>query len=218
MAGRLYGPKANGRITKVRLTAELSNVHIDYDESFEFGKSNKTPEYLAKFPLGQTPGFESNDGLLLTESTAIAFYIADLKENNPLLGKSKNELAKIRQYAFYAETQIMPHSLALAFPAWGYAPYDASVEEKAYQGLNRALEYLDKEFEGKTFLVGDSLTLADIVVGEDLGIVYALILDPEYRAKYPNLTRFYHAYREIPEVKEVGGPIRLADKPLKVEA
>lgn len=109
----------------------------------------------------------------------------------------------------------MPHSLALAFPAWGYAEYDAAVEEKAYQGLNRALEYLDKEFEGKSFLVGSSLTLADIVVGEDLGIVYAMILDEPYRNKYPNLTRFYQAYREIAEVKEVGGPIRLADKPLK---
>lgn len=58
----------------MRLTAKLSNVHIDYDEAFEFGKSNKTPEYLAKFPLGQTPGFESADGLRLTESTAIAFH------------------------------------------------------------------------------------------------------------------------------------------------
>lgn len=58
----------------MRLAAKLSQVLIDYDESFEFGKSNKTPEYLAKFPLGQTPGFESADGLRLTESTAIAFH------------------------------------------------------------------------------------------------------------------------------------------------
>jgi len=37
------------------------------------GKFNKTPEYLAKFPLGKVPGFEGKDGNIY-ESNAIAFY------------------------------------------------------------------------------------------------------------------------------------------------
>ncbi|KAJ9056271.1 Elongation factor 1-gamma [Entomophthora muscae] len=215
-AGRLYGPKANGRVSKVRIAAKLSGVELDYDESFEFGKTNKSPEYLAKFPLGQTPHIESKDGLLLTESTAIAFHAANLKDNNPLLGKNKNELAKIHQYAFFAETQIMPHSLALVLPAWGYAPYNEATEKSGYQGLDKALDYLNKELENKHYLVGDSITLADIVVGEDLGLVYSMIMDEPYRNKYPNLTKFYHNYRENAHVKEIGGPIKLAEKPLQV--
>jgi elongation factor 1-gamma len=34
----------------------------------------KEPEFLAKFPAGCVPAFESEDGLTITESAAIAEY------------------------------------------------------------------------------------------------------------------------------------------------
>ncbi|KAI0241113.1 Elongation factor 1-gamma [Massospora cicadina] len=216
--GRLYGPKANCRVSKVRIAAKLSHVELDYDGSFEFGKSNKSSEYLAKFPLGQTPAFESKDGLLLTRSTAIAFHVANLKDNNPLLGKNKNELAKIHQYSFFAETQIMTHTLALALPALGYAPYNEEVEKNSYERLYKSLAYLEKELPGKKFLVGDSVTLADIVVCQDLEIVFSMILDPTKREKYPNVTKYYQGFREIAEVKDIAGNAVMAEVPLKVNA
>lgn len=37
-------------------------------------KDNNTPEFLAMFPRGKVPAFKGADGLLLTESTAIARY------------------------------------------------------------------------------------------------------------------------------------------------
>jgi len=37
------------------------------------GKFNKSKDYLAKFPLGKVPSFESKDGNLY-ESNAIAYY------------------------------------------------------------------------------------------------------------------------------------------------
>ena len=42
-----------------------------------FGESNKKPDFLKKFPLGKVPAFEGSDGLLLTESNAIAYYVAN---------------------------------------------------------------------------------------------------------------------------------------------
>ena len=42
-----------------------------------FGESNKKPEFLNKFPLGKVPAFEGSDGVLLTESNAIAYYVAN---------------------------------------------------------------------------------------------------------------------------------------------
>lgn len=43
---------------------------------FTMGVDNKTPEFLAKFPLGKVPVFEGADGFYLSESVAIATYFA----------------------------------------------------------------------------------------------------------------------------------------------
>jgi elongation factor 1-gamma len=41
---------------------------------FKLGESNKTPEYLTKFPHGKIPGLELDNGFTLFESWAIARY------------------------------------------------------------------------------------------------------------------------------------------------
>lgn len=41
---------------------------------FVFGETNKSPEYLAKFPHGKIPAFEGADGFKLFETQAIARY------------------------------------------------------------------------------------------------------------------------------------------------
>ena len=46
-------------------------------KDFVFGETNKTPAFLKKFPLGKVPAFEGSDGVLLTESNAIAYYVAN---------------------------------------------------------------------------------------------------------------------------------------------
>jgi elongation factor 1-gamma len=38
------------------------------------GVTNKSPEFLAKFPFGKIPAFESADGFRLFEGDAIARY------------------------------------------------------------------------------------------------------------------------------------------------
>ena len=46
-------------------------------KDFVFGETNKKPDFLKKFPLGKVPAFEGSDGVLLTESNAIAYYVAN---------------------------------------------------------------------------------------------------------------------------------------------
>jgi elongation factor 1-gamma len=43
---------------------------------FTMNETNKTPEFQAKFPLGKVPTFEGADSFCLTESAAIATYLA----------------------------------------------------------------------------------------------------------------------------------------------
>ena len=65
---------------KALIAAEFSGAKIRVvsdPPDFVLGETNKTVAYLAKFPMGKVPAFESADGKNLFESNAIAFYLAN---------------------------------------------------------------------------------------------------------------------------------------------
>lgn len=67
--------------------AEMNGLEIEIPP-FTMRETNTTPEFLAKFPLGKVPAFEGADGFLLTESLAIAYYVAQAgPKADQLLGK-----------------------------------------------------------------------------------------------------------------------------------
>jgi len=71
----------------MKVLAEMNGLVLE-DAPYDRAVTNKTPEFLAKFPLGQVPGFEGDDGFLLVESAAIARYIAQSGPHaDRLLGK-----------------------------------------------------------------------------------------------------------------------------------
>ena len=71
-------------VYKSMIAAKYNNVQLDF-KPIAMGVDNKTPEFLAKFPLGKVPVFESGDGFCLNESNAIAFYGLLLSNNSRIL-------------------------------------------------------------------------------------------------------------------------------------
>jgi len=77
----------------------LAGHKFDVPAEFKFGETNKTPEYLAKFPLGKIPTFEGSDGFNLSEGNAIAYYLADIAPaavRDQLIGSTPHQRAKSR--------------------------------------------------------------------------------------------------------------------------
>ncbi len=73
--GKVYTYPNNPRAAKIQIAALYNGLGEVEPVIVEMGKGNKTPEYLAKFPLGKVPAFESADGsVTLWESRAIAGY------------------------------------------------------------------------------------------------------------------------------------------------
>lgn len=66
---------------------EQVNVTMPTDDAFR-----------AKFPLGRIPAFESGE-FRLTESVAIASYVAAANNKAGLLGKTKEDQALVQQWA-----------------------------------------------------------------------------------------------------------------------
>ncbi|KAJ2394036.1 translation elongation factor activity protein, partial [Coemansia sp. RSA 2603] len=190
--GKLYGPTVNFRNYKARVAAKFLGLDIETTPEFQMGVDNKTPEYLAKFPSAKTPSFESADGFSLTDSSAIAYYVASKGgDKSPLLGHTPEETAEILQFILFAESDFMPAVLGTLAPLLGFMPLVKPAHQQAEQQFARFLGVLNTLLVDRTFLVGERLTVADVVVACDLIMTYKLYLEEADRKQYRNLTRYF---------------------------
>ncbi len=69
----LYTYPNNPRAFKALIAAKYNKLEIKLGE-FHFGATNKDAGFLAKFPFGKVPAFETAEGAAICESNAIAHY------------------------------------------------------------------------------------------------------------------------------------------------
>lgn len=157
---------------------------------------------IVKFPSTsnpQVPAFETTDGQFLTESNAIAYFVA----NEQLRGKTTIDQAHIQQWSQFAENEILPASSALVFPLLGILPYNKNSAERAKQDVANVLSQLNQHLSSRTFLVGERITLADIIVFANLTHLFQYVLDAEARKPYGNLQRWFVTILNQPQVQAV---------------
>ncbi|XP_034951158.1 elongation factor 1-gamma [Chelonus insularis] len=212
-SGTLYTYPENFRAYKALIAAQYSGAQLKVAEDFVFGETNKTEKFLKKFPLGKVPAFESKDGKYLTESNAIAYYVA----NEQLRGKTDEEKAEIIQWLSFADSEILPSSCAWVFPLLGIMPYNKQTVEHAKEDLAKALTALNTHLLYKTYLVGERITLADISVAMTLLHLYQYVLEPKVREPYQNVNRWFQTIVNQPQAIAVLGNFKLADKALEYD-
>jgi len=213
VTGTLYTYPENFRAYKALIAAEYSGASIkvaSQPPEFILGQTNKTDEFLAKFPLGKVPAFTSSDGQKnISESNAIAFYLANEQLRG---GKSVEDQAFIQQWISFAENEILPPTCTWVFPCIGIMPFNKAATAKAKEDLKRALTALNSHLLFQTYLVGERVTLADICVMSNLLMAYKWVLDPEFRAGFNNVTRWFVTMINQKQVKKVIGEFTLCSK------
>jgi elongation factor 1-gamma len=209
VAGTLYTYPDNFRAQKALVAAKYSGAEVQVAKDFVFGETNKTPAFLKKFPLGKVPAFEGKDGLLLTESNAIAYYVG----NEELRGGSKAEdRAAVVQWMCWGDSDVLPASCTWVFPCMGIMQYNKAQTDRAKEDIKKALEYLNTHLLTKTFLVGERISLADISVCCTMLNLFKFVLDPAFRKSYGNVTRWFTTVVNQPNVKAVIGNFALCTK------
>ncbi|KAI8368695.1 hypothetical protein BD560DRAFT_398457 [Blakeslea trispora] len=186
--GTIKSYPTNPRVAKALITAEYSGAEVN-TEAFDISK-DKSPEFLNKFPLGKVPVFESAE-VNLFESSAIAYYAAAQKENNPILGTSAVEKAEVLQWVLFAENEIAANLGTWVYPLLGYIPYMKPNVDAGIEKVKRALGALNKVLERKTYLVGESVSFADINVVTALVLGFTTVFDKAFRAEFKNVTRYF---------------------------
>jgi len=208
VSGKLYTYPGNYRAQKVQIAAAYGGADVKVVPNFEFGVTNATNEFLAKFPMGKVPAFEDSTGVCLSEANAIAHYVS----NETLRGTNPVDQALVLQYLEFAENEILPSACTWVYPTLGFKQYNKQDTEKAQAHLKKCLAMLNGFLETRTFLVGERITLADIALSCNMLMLYAQVMDPKFREPFGNVNRWFLTCINQPHFKAVLGEFTLCEK------
>jgi len=216
-AGTLFTYPDNFKAFKALIAAEYSGKKVQVvstPPSFVLGETNATKEFLAKFPLGKVPAFESKEGQAFNCANAIAIFLG----NDQLRGVGLDAKTEIQQWISFADNEILPPACAWVFPCMGIMAFNKQASERAKNDLKSALSVLDAHLKTRTFLVGERVTLADICCMCNLILPFKWVLDPESRSGFNNVTRWFLTVANQPPAKAVIGETILCSKAATFDA
>ncbi|XP_019176719.1 PREDICTED: elongation factor 1-gamma 2-like [Ipomoea nil] len=210
MALVLHSPNENKNAFKALIVAEYCGVKVELTKNFQMGVSNKTPEFLKMNPIGKVPVLETPDGPIF-ESNAIARYVAKVKPDNPLFGSSLIEYGHIEQWTDFAATEIDANTAKWLYPRLGFVIYLPPAEEAAIASLKRSLTALNTHLASNTYLVGHSVTLADIVMICNLSIGFKWIMTKSFTKEFPHVERYFWTLVNQPKFAKILGEVKQAE-------
>jgi len=158
---KIYGDVNSGNCLKVkwvcdRLALRYSWIAIDILKG-----ESRTPQFLELNPAGQVPVVEFEDGRTLAQSNAIIRYLA---RDGDLIPSDGFAAAKMDEWLFWEQYSHEPNIAVCRFRVI-YLKQAASYldPDKVKRGY-AALDRMEHELKSKRFLVGDTLSLADIAL------------------------------------------------------
>lgn len=116
------------------------------------------------------------------------------------------------QWLSFADNEILPGLYSWVYPALKIIAVDQITIENGRDSLKKALSVLNTVLLSQTWLVGERLTLADIVVATSLLHAYQTVLEPSIRNSFPNVNRWFQTFVNQPQVKSVIGDVKLNEK------
>jgi glutathione S-transferase len=158
---KIYGDVISGNCLKVKWTADALGLPYTWVQTDVMKGETRTPTYLAKFPQGQVPAVEFDDGRTLAQSNGIIRYLA---RGSRLLPDDGFAQAKVDEWLFWEQYNHEPYVAVCRF----HMKYlGRSKDEREAWRVDRgekALDFVEQQLAGKDFLTGPALTIADIAV------------------------------------------------------
>ena len=143
-------------------------VHIDL-----FKGEGRSPAYLAINPAGKVPALVDDSvpgGWVLTESAAICTYIAD-KAGTGLVPPCDSPLrAQHEQWCYFTMTELEQPLWTMSKHSFALPPAQRvpAVIETARWEFARSLQLLASALQGREYILGDTFTVADILIAHTL--------------------------------------------------
>ena len=159
----LYGDRRSGNCYKAALILSLTGREFQWVETDVMTGGTRTEEFLAMNPNGKVPLLQLPDGRCLAESNAMLLH---LSEGTRFLPQDVFDRALVYQWLFFEQYSHEPYIAVARFIVLlaGREKEEAErLEQLRVQG-DAALAIMDQALADKTFLAGDTFTVADIAL------------------------------------------------------
>jgi elongation factor 1-gamma len=200
---------------KALICAEFGGIsdEISFPQDFKMGVDNKTDEFLKISPLGKAPAMTTPEGGLF-ESNAIARYIAR-KGNDAagLLGADAYTSSLIDAWVDFTSFYVTDERNLFLF-RFGYGQYNEESFNKSKKVQQTVFSHVEGHLNrtGNSYLVGDRVTLADIVFAITIMMPLQYALDAEFRTEFPKTEAYLRRVFDNEHVKKVCGDVQFLDK------
>lgn len=154
----VFSHPLSGHAHRVRLLLSILGLphlvtHVDMDK-----REHKSPEYLARNPLGQVPVIEDGD-VTVFDSNAILVYLATKYDDGTWLPRDPLLAAQVQRWLSMAAGPVA-FGLARARQATVFnVPVDV---DQARTVALKMLAAVEQEMSSKLFAVGAHATIADV--------------------------------------------------------
>jgi glutathione S-transferase len=156
---KIHGDLISGNCLKVKYTADILGLRYAWVPVDVVKGETRTPAFLRLNPQGQVPVIELEDGRCLAQSNAIIRYLA---RDSALLPKDAFAQAKVDELLYWEQYNHEPYVAVCRFHMLYLGkPKDAREGWRVERG-EKALDYMDRQLDGRKWFVGDAMTIADI--------------------------------------------------------
>ncbi|XP_071704311.1 elongation factor 1-gamma 1-like [Rutidosis leptorrhynchoides] len=150
------------------------------------------------------PVLETPDGPVF-ESHAIARYVA---RGSSLFGSSSIEYGQVEQWIEFSSSTLDTNlrRMMVTRKGKGRGHYNESDEEFLIGEVKIGLHALNTHLASHKFLVGESVTLADIITTCNFLLGFEMLMPKSFTCQYPNVERYFWNMIKEPNFRRVNGP------------
>jgi glutathione S-transferase len=204
---KLYVFPPSGRV--VGIIALKSHLALDCEVlAIDLGRGDQlTPQYVTLNANKKMPTLE-DDGFVLWESNAILFYLAHKRPDQGLWPRGVQGQADVLRWLAWESAHWDAESVGMVSfekaskAVLGLGPSDPAFIGRGAQNFARFAAVLNNSLQGRTWLTGERLTIADFSIGGLVPSAERLQLPIR---EFPEIVRWYEGLAALPAWQEALG-------------
>ena len=197
---KVYGDAQSGNCYKIKLLMSHLGIESEWEHINILGGGTHTDEFLAMNPNGKIPVMALSNGEYLWESNAILNYLADGTDYLPLDSLMR---AQVLQWQFFEQYSLENYISTARYivKTLGRPKKFESVLQSKKSGGYKALQVIETHLEGRDWMVGGGITIADICL---YGYVHIAPEGGYGLTDFPFIMEWLKRVREHPRHVKIG--------------
>jgi len=156
---KIYGDLNSGNCLKVKWVCDRLALRYDWIGIDTLKRETRTTQFLRLNGAGQVPTVEFDDGRTLAESNAIIRYLA---RGSDLIPSDTFVAAKMDEWLFWEQYSHEPYIAVCRFQMKYLGKPASDLDPDKVKRGYAALARMEHQLAASRFLVGDSLSIADV--------------------------------------------------------